>query len=74
MKYSDPYQDLYIDLQKGMQHLDGDKSEQLVRFRRYKNGDIDRIKVQQDFLHALIEQQLKVSNIGKISKISIKNP
>ena len=69
MKYSDPYQDLYIDLQKGMQHLDGDKSEQLVRFRRYKNGDIDRIKVQQDFLHALIEQQLKVSNIGKISKI-----
>ena len=69
MKYSDPYQDLYIDLQAGMQHLDGDKSEQLVRFRRYKNGDIDRIKVQQDFLHSLADQQLKLKNVGKIDNL-----
>lgn len=69
MLYKDPYQDLYIDLQAGMQHLDGDKSEQLVRFRRYKNGDIDRIKVQQDFLHALADQQLKITNVGKIDNL-----
>lgn len=69
MKYTDPYQDLYIDLQKGMQHLDGDKSEQLVRFRRYKNGDLDRIKVQQEFLHAIADQHLKLKNIGKIDNL-----
>lgn len=69
MKYSDPYQDLYIDLQKGMQHLDGDKAEQLIRFRRYVDGDLGRIKVQQDFLHALIEQKLKVKYVGKVGSI-----
>lgn len=69
MKYTDPYQDLYIDLQKGMQHLDGDKAEQLVRFRRYKNGDLDRIKVQQDFIHALAEQKLQMKYIGKVDDI-----
>ena len=69
MKYRDPYQDLYIDLQPGMQHLDGDKSEQLIRFRRYKNGDLDRIKVQQDFIHAVAEQKLQMKYIGKIDDI-----
>jgi len=76
MKYTDPYQDLYIDLQPGMQHLDGDKAEQLVRFRRYRNGDLDRIKVQQDFLHAIAEQKLQIKYIGKIDdvyKIVVKN-
>jgi anionic cell wall polymer biosynthesis LytR-Cps2A-Psr (LCP) family protein len=52
-----------------MQHLDGDKAEQLVRFRQYKNGDLDRIKVQQNFLHALAEQKLQLKYIGKIDDI-----
>jgi len=69
MRYRDPYQDLNIDLQPGFQHLDGDKSEQLVRFRHYKNGDLDRIKVQQDFLHALAEQKLQLKYINKIDDI-----
>ncbi len=69
MNYDDPYQDLHIHLKKGVQILDGDKAEQLVRFRRYKNGDIDRIKVQQDFLHTLIDQKLHVKSVGKINKI-----
>jgi len=69
MKYSDPYQDLYINLQPGMQHLDGDKSEQLVRFRRYKNGDLDRIKVQQDFMQALLDQKLKAKYISKVDDV-----
>ncbi len=34
LKYRDPTQDLYIDLQKGYQLLDGDKAEQLLRFRK----------------------------------------
>jgi len=69
MRYTDPYQDLRINLQPGLQLLDGDKAEQLVRFRHYTNGDIDRIKVQQDFLHALVEQKLQLKNIGKVDDI-----
>ena len=69
MKYSDPAQGLKIDLQKGFQHLDGDKSEQLVRFRRYPNGDIDRIKVQQEFLHSIAQQKLQMKYILKVPDI-----
>ncbi|MBE7044705.1 MAG: hypothetical protein E7397_04190 [Ruminococcaceae bacterium] len=66
MNYDDPYQDLHIHLKKGMQHLDGDKAEQLVRFRRYPEGDIARVQVQQDFLKAVAEQKLNASIIGKL--------
>ena len=69
MRYSDPAQDLYINLKKGQQHLDGDKAEQLVRFRSYPMGDIQRIKVQQDFLHAMVEQKLNIKYVGEIGDI-----
>ena len=69
MYYNDPAQDLYISLRKGQQHLDGDKAEQLVRFRQYKNGDLGRIKVQQDFIHALAEQKLSARYIGSIKDV-----
>lgn len=69
MDYEDPLQDLYIHLEAGYQLLDGDKAEQLVRFRRYTNGDIDRIKVQQDFLKELIEQKLTAAYILKIPEV-----
>lgn len=62
--YTDPVQNLYIDLQPGYQHLDGDKAEQLVRFREdYAQKDLKRIQVQQDFMKALLE---KVSNTSTI--------
>ncbi len=69
MKYSDPWQDLYIDLQPGLQHLDGDKAEQLVRFRRYTNGDIDRIQVQQNVLKELIKQKVNPAGLAKVPEI-----
>ena len=69
MDYEDPLQNLYIHLKKGYQHLDGDKAEQLVRFRRYTNGDIDRIKVQQDFLSAIVEQKLSAAYVLKIPEV-----
>ena len=58
MHYSDPYQNLYIDLKEGQQHLDGDKAEQLVRFRRYPEADIQRTRVQKDFFKELLKQKL----------------
>lgn len=62
--YNDPYQDLYIDLQPGYQHLDGNKAEQLVRFREgYAQKDLKRIQVQQDFMKALLEKVSSTSTI-----------
>lgn len=66
MNYNDPYQDLSIHLKEGQQLLDGNKAEQLVRFRRYPMGDIDRVKVQQSFIKAVAEQKL---NLGIITKL-----
>lgn len=57
MYYQDPAQDLYIDLQPGLQTLDGKQAEGLVRFRYdYVNGDIGRVEQQQAFMKALIKQ------------------
>lgn len=58
MLYSDPEQNLYINLKEGQQHLDGNKAEQLVRFRRYPMGDIQRTQVQRDFVTAVYKQKL----------------
>lgn len=66
MKYDDPYQDLHIDLKEGLQVLDGDKAMQLVRFRGYGMGDIQRVAVQQDFMKALIQECLSLKHWGKI--------
>ncbi len=69
MNYDDSYQNLHIHLQKGMQHLDGDKAEQLVRFRKYPNGDIGRVQVQQNVLKALISQKLNPEYADKVPEI-----
>ena len=65
MYYEDPYQDLYIDLAAGQQHLDGKKAEMVVRYRGYPNADLARIGVQQSFLRALYEQNLNAGLIVK---------
>ncbi|MDD6213586.1 MAG: LCP family protein [Firmicutes bacterium] len=69
MNYDDPVQNLHIHLSKGYQHLDGDKAEQFVRFRKYPMGDIDRVAAQQSFLKALAEQKLNAGIITKIPEI-----
>lgn len=76
MNYDDPQQGLSIHLKKGYQLLDGAKAEQLVRFRNYPMGDIDRTKVQQSFVKALAEQKLNLSiieNIPELYKTISKN-
>lgn len=53
MRYSDPAQDLTIDLKAGQQTLSGEQAMQLVRYRLYDNADIGRIAVQQSFVKTL---------------------
>ena len=76
MKYTDKKQDLYINLKAGYQLLDGDKAEQVVRFRhnqdgttydsKYGDNDTGRMKTQRNFLKAVMKQTLKPSNIMNI--------
>ena len=76
MHYTDRRQNLYIDLKAGYQLLDGDKAEQVVRFRHNSDGttypyeyggeDLGRMKTQRAFLTALIEQCLGKMDINTI--------
>lgn len=72
MKYSDPTANppLKIDLQKGLQILDGNQAHDFLRFRSgYAEGDLGRIKAQQYFMKELIKQTLKPKNILKLPKL-----
>lgn len=75
MEYSDPEQDFTISLKKGLTLLDGDKAEQLIRYRQsddgsqYAQADIGRIKMRNIFLSAMIDKMLK-SNLSQITQIA----
>lgn len=69
MKYSDPDQDLYINIKKGPQVLDGEDSVKVLRFRSYPMGDLQRNEVQQSFFKAAFEQKFKAKYIRKIPKL-----
>ena len=68
--------DITINLKKGLQTLDGKKALQLVRFRRYADGDVGRIQVQQLFMKALMDKVLStesiVKNLGDYIKVAYK--
>lgn len=79
MNYDDKSQDLHIHLKAGEQLLDGDKAEQLVRFRHNNNGtsypedygdnDIGRMRTQREFILQVVKQTAKPGNIFKIGQI-----
>ena len=79
MDYDDVTQDLHIHLEKGEQLLDGDKAEQLVRFRHnndgtsypeeYGDNDTGRMRTQREFIMQVIKQTAKPENIFKIGEI-----
>jgi len=76
MNYDDPTQNLHIHLKKGVQVLNGREAEQYVRFRKgnndnqgYSDGDLGRIKAQQEFIKSFIEQKLNLKYVSKIDDI-----
>ncbi|MFO7160421.1 MAG: LCP family protein [[Clostridium] cellulosi] len=57
MNYDDDEQDLHIHLKKGLQHLNGAKAEQFVRYRKgWSQGDLGRLNAQRIFLAALMQK------------------
>lgn len=79
MDYDDDTQNLHIHLKAGEQMLDGDKAEQLVRFRHnndfttyplsYGDNDTGRMRTQREFIMQVMKQTLKPDNVWKIFDI-----
>lgn len=66
MHYIDPTQNLYIDIKKGVQVLDGKNALKFLRYRSgYADQDLGRIKAQQEFAKAFIKKLTSPAMIPK---------
>lgn len=78
MWYEDDTQNLHIEFQPGMQHLDGKDAMNLVRWRKNNGGhktpggggDTSRLEVQHDFLKAVLRQTLQLKNVTKVQQLA----
>ena len=80
MDYDDPTQDLHIHLEAGMQKIDGDKAEQLLRFRHnndgssypmsYGDNDYGRMRTQREFLKVVASQLASSGNASNLKAIA----
>jgi len=71
MRYTDPYQDLFIDIPAGVQTLDGTNAMNFARYRLGDQGfrsitDFTRIEHQQQLLTALFRSMIRPANIPRI--------
>lgn len=64
MYYHDPYQQLLIDLQPGVQRLNGEQAMQYVRYRS-DGSDITRVARQQRFLQAVVAEVRRPANMER---------
>ena len=79
MYYNDKTQDLHINLKKGKQIIDGNKAEQLLRFRHnddgssysyeYGDNDFGRMRTQREFIKATLEQCVEVNDLKTLKEI-----
>ena len=79
MDYDDPTQDLHIHLKQGMQKIDGEEAEKLLRFRHnndgtsypanYGDNDYGRMRTQRAFITETIKQTIDFKNILKTKSI-----
>ena len=74
MQYTDKSQGLYIDLQPGLQLLNGQQAEGLLRWRhdihyneQYAQGDLGRIETQHLFIEAFAKKVLSIRSIPQIT-------
>jgi len=77
MNYDDDAQNLHIHFKKGQKvHLDGKKAEEFVRWRKnnddtgFADGDLGRIKAQQEFMLKVLEKLKSPSILLKIPAIA----
>lgn len=70
MRYTDRSQNLRIDLQPGLQHLDGYQAMGYVRFRHDALGDIGRMERQRKFLHAVMKRLFSPEHVLDLPKVA----
>ena len=84
MDYDDPVQDLHIHQKKGLRLLDGRDAMEVIRFRKsndnapykIKMGDLERTKIQRDFLTAVLKKCLTpkiLLNLPTLTNIFMEN-
>ncbi len=80
MDYDDPTQDLHIHLEAGMQKINGNKAEQLLRFRHnndgssypmsYGDNDYGRMRTQREFIKTVASQLVSSGNASNLKAIA----
>ena len=80
MNYDDKTQDLHIHLKAGIQSMNGEQVEQLLRFRHNNDGstypasygmeDFGRMRTQREFIKELLKQCMRFQNVTKIIDIT----
>jgi len=75
MRYDDPYQNLFIDLHPGLQHMDSQAALHFSRFRQANRnsgypglpgGDLGRVRNQQAVIEAVIARLLRPENLNPV--------
>ena len=79
MDYDDPTQNLHIHLDAGVQMIDGDEAEQLLRFRHnndgssypseYGDNDYGRMRTQREFIKAVAAQLVSGNTLANVKEI-----
>jgi LCP family protein required for cell wall assembly len=66
MRYRDPTDGTNINIKKGLQELDGKNSLDYVRFRTDSEADYGRMRRQQEFIRAVVEEMTQFSNVTRV--------
>lgn len=80
MNYDDVTQNLHIHLKSGLQTLNGEQAEQLVRFRHnndgssypssYGDNDYGRMRTQREFIKTFAKQLIRLDNVPRVKEIA----
>ena len=69
MQYEDQTQNLQIDLEPGLQTLNGEQAEGFIRYRNHNLGDIGRMQRQQMLLKALQQKFTHPFALAKVPQV-----
>lgn len=69
MVYSDPLQDLEINLKQGTTTIDGERAEQLLRYVGYKNGNVGRMHTTVELAKAILAKFTNVTYLPKAPEL-----
>lgn len=71
MRYTDRAQKLFININPGLQHMNGEEALKFVRFRMDALGDEGRIRRQQQFLKAMVNKVHSPAIIPRLPELAV---